>query len=40
MALHEDIAGIEKPDLICSLTFAVNEFSGLLIHPSINSIIH
>ena len=31
---------IEKPDVICSLTFAVDEFSGLLLHLSVFSIIH
>ena len=29
MLLNEDIADIEKPDGLCSLTFAVDEFSGL-----------
>ena len=29
MLLNEDIADIEKPDELCSLTFAVDEFSGL-----------
>ena len=33
MPLNEDIVGIEKP-------FAVDEFSGLFLHPSIFSIIH
>ena len=40
MLLNEDIVDIEKPDEICSLTFAVNEFPGLLLHLSIFSIIH
>ena len=39
MLLHEDIIDIEKPDGICSLTFVVDEFSGLFLHPSIFSII-
>ena len=40
MLLNEDIVDIEKPDGICSLTFVVDEFSGLYLHPSIFSIIH
>ena len=40
MLLNEDIVGIEKPDRICSLTFAVDEFSELFVHPSVFSIIH
>ena len=39
-ALKEDIVDIEKPDGICSVTFVVDEFSGLFLHPSIFSIIH
>ena len=31
--LYEDIVDIEKLDGICSLTFAVDEFSGLFLHP-------
>ena len=31
---------IEKPDAICSLTFVVEEFSELFLHPLIFSIIH
>ena len=37
MILKEDIADIEKPDGICSLTFVVDEFLGLFFHPSIFS---
>ena len=40
MLLKEDIADTEKPDGVCSLTFVVDEFSGLFLHPSILSIIH
>ena len=40
MLLNEDIVDIEKPDGICSLTFVVDEFSGLFLHPSIFSIKH
>ena len=40
MLLKKDIVDIEKPDGICSLTFVVDEFSGLFLHPSIFSIIH
>ena len=36
----EDIIDIDIPDRICSLTFDVDEFSGLFLHPSISSIIH
>ena len=31
---------IEKPDAKCSLTFVVEEFSELFLHPAIFSIIH
>ena len=31
---------VEKRDEICSPTFAVDEFSGLALHPSIFSIKH
>ena len=37
MLLNEDIVDIEKPDRICSLTFVIEEFSGLFLHPSIFS---
>ena len=40
MLLNEDIVDTEKPDGICSLTFVVDEFSGLFLHPSMFSIIH
>ena len=40
MLLDEDIVVIEKSDGICSLTFVVDEFSGLFLHPSIFSIKH
>ena len=40
MLLKKYIVDIEKLDGICSLTFIVTEFSGLLLHPSIFSIIH
>ena len=38
--LNEGIVNIEKPDGICSLTFVVDEFSGLFLHASIFSITH
>ena len=38
--LSEDIADIEKSDEIYSLTFVVNQFSGLFLHPSVFSIMH
>ena len=40
MLLEEDILDIEKPDEICSLTFVVDEFSELFLHPPIFSMIH
>ena len=40
MLLNKDIVDIEKPDGICSLTFVVDQFSGLFLHPSIFSIKH
>ena len=40
MHLKEDIVDIEKPDEICSLTFIVDEFSGLFLRLSIFSIIY
>ena len=40
MLLNEDIVDIEKPDRICSLTFVIEEFSGLFLHQSIFSNIH
>ena len=35
MLLNDDIVDIKKLDGICSLTFYVEEFSGLFLHPSI-----
>ena len=40
VTLNGDIVGIEKTDKISMLTFAVDEFSGLYLHPPIFSIIH
>ena len=40
MLLNDDIFDIEKPDGICLLTFLVDEFSGLILHPSIFFVIH
>ena len=40
MLLNEDILDTEKSDGICRLNFVVDEFSGLLLHPSIFSVIH
>ena len=39
MLLNEDIVDIERPDGICSLTFALDEFLGLFLHPSMFSFI-
>ena len=38
--LNEDIVDFEKTDGKILLTFVVDEFSGLSLHPSIFSIIH
>ena len=38
--LHACIVDIEKPDGICSLTFNVDKFSGLILNPSIFTIKH
>ena len=38
MLLNEDIVDIEKPDGIFSITFVMDKFSGLFLHPSIFSI--
>ena len=38
MLLNENIVNIDKPDGICSLTFVVDEFSGLFLHPSIQDL--
>ena len=40
MLLNDDIVDIEKPDDICCPIFAVNDFLGLFLHPSIFSIKH
>ena len=41
MLLNEDnIADIQKPDGICSLTFALDKYSGLFLHASVFCIIH
>ena len=35
IVLNDDIVDMEKLDGMDSLTFAVDEFSGLFLHPSI-----
>ena len=40
MLLNDDIVDIKKADGICSLTFVVDEFSGIFLHPVVLSIIH
>ena len=40
MLPSDDYVDIEKPGGICLLTFAVDEFSELFLHPSVFSIIH
>ena len=39
MFLSDNIADIEKSDGICSTTFVVDNYSGLLLYPSVFSII-
>ena len=36
--VNDDIVGIEKPYEICSLTFFVDDFSGLYLHVSVFTI--
>ena len=38
--LNNNIVDTEKPNGICWLSYVVDEFSGLYLHPSIFSIIH
>ena len=40
MLVNGDIVDIEKRNGICSLTFVVDKFSGLFLHPSVFSFIH
>ena len=40
MLLNDDIVDIENFDGVCLLTFVVDDFSGLFLHPSIFSIKH
>ena len=40
MFLKENMKDVEKLDGICLLTFVVDEFSGLCLHPSTSSMIH
>ena len=40
MLRNDGIVDIEKYDEICLLTFVVDRYSGLFLHPSIFSIIH
>ena len=40
MFLNGDIIDIEKPDRIYSLTFVVDEISGLFLHLSINFLLY
>ena len=40
MLLDDDNVDIEKSDGICSLTFVVDESSGLFLHPSVFSVKH
>ena len=39
MFLSDNIADIEKSDGICSTTFVVDNYSGLLLYPSVFSIM-
>ena len=40
LLLNDDIVDIEKPIEMFSSAFVADEFSGLLLHPSIFSIKH
>ena len=40
MLLNEDFLGIEKLNVKSSVTFVVDEISGLLLNPSTFSITH
>ena len=40
MLLNDNIVDIAKPDGIFSLSFVVDEFSGLFLHLSVFSIKH
>ena len=40
MLLNEVIVDTKKPDGICSLNFVKDEFSGLILHPSLFFHIH
>ena len=40
MLLNDNIVDIAKSDGICSLSFVVDEFSGLFLHLSVFSIKH
>ena len=40
MPLSDDVVDIEKPDGVCSSSFAVDEFSELFLHPSVFSFEH
>ena len=40
MVRNEDIVGIVKPDGISWLTFVVDAFSGLFLHPWMLSVKH
>ena len=35
LSLNDDIVDIEKPYRVCSLTFVVEDYSGLFLHPPI-----
>ena len=40
MLLNGDIVDIRKPDGVCPLAFVADKFLGLILHPSVFSIIH
>ena len=40
MLLNDDIVDIEKPHGICSLTFVIDQFSGLFVNSWIYSMAH
>ena len=35
MSMNDDIVGIEKPDKLFSLTFLLDDISGLFLHLSV-----
>ena len=40
MLLNENFVDIEKPGEMCSPIFVADEFSGMILHPTIFSVKH